>query len=298
MTLSTPLVKSLAAKCGFHACGMAPAEDVPLFDAHLEEWLSQGYHGDMRYMEAFKEMRSNVTQLFPGARSVISLLVGYKPSLCVPNIAMYAYGEDYHERIKRMLYQLIAAIKEIDPSFEAKPCVDTAPIAEKLWAWRAGLGWIGRNTLFYHPTMGSFCLIGELVTTAEFDYYGYPRKNNNCGNCYDCIEACPNHAITPQGINAPCCTSYNTIENRADTLPSTLRTEGYCFGCDICQIVCPYNQFAEIKENIPQERIQELSDLSSADAPTFRRLTKHSALNRINYAQWQRNIQHNSEGKE
>ena len=337
-TLSSSFVKEAAIRVGFDACGIAVASPLTEEEWGYEEWLRLGYQADMAYMEQHRDKRSDPTLLVPGARSVIVLLSGYKPSQTMQGrvsgarIAQYAYGEDYHERIKRMLYELIAAIRQRYPDFEAKPCVDTVPISDKQWARRAGLGWIGRNTLLVNPVLGSYCNIGELVTPSPADSYDTPIENR-CGDCRACVAACPNHAlsesradsyalpsksmVTTEGSNkalthssinelthssinelthsiiplldANRCASYHTVENRAETLPPDIRLSGYAFGCDICQLVCPYNQTAEVRYTLTDERKAQLEALADADPTAFKRLTKHTALSRIRHSQWQRN---------
>ena len=379
-TLSSSFVKEAAIRVGFDACGIAVVSPLTEEEWGYEEWLRRGYQADMAYMEQHRDKRSDPTLLVPGARSVIVLLSGYKPSQTMQGrvsgarIAQYAYGEDYHERIKRMLFQLIAAIRQRYPDFEAKPCVDTVPISDKQWARRAGLGWIGRNTLLVNPVLGSYCNIGELVTPSPADSYDTPIENR-CGDCRTCVDACPNHAlsesransfampsqsmvttegsnhalsesransfampsqsmVTTEGSNralsesradsyalpsqsmvttedsnktltnsqinelthssiplldANRCASYHTVENRAETLPPDIRLSGYAFGCDICQLVCPYNQTAEVRYTLTDERKAQLEALADADSTTFKRLTKHTALSRIRHSQWQRN---------
>lgn len=362
-TLSSSFVKEAAIRVGFDACGIAVASPLTEEEWGYEEWLLRGYQADMAYMEQHRDKRSDPTLLVPGARSVIVLLSGYKPSQTMQGrvsgarIAQYAYGEDYHERIKRMLFQLIAAIRQRYPDFEAKPCVDTVPISDKQWAHRAGLGWIGRNTLLVNPVLGSYCNIGELVTPSPADSYDTPIENR-CGDCRACVDACPNHAlsesransfvlpsqsmvttegsnhalsesiadsyalpsksmVTTEGSNkalthsqinelthssinelshssiplldANRCASYHTVENRAETLPPDIRLSGYAFGCDICQLVCPYNQTAEVRYTLTDERKAQLEALADADPATFKHFAKHSALNRIRHSQWLRN---------
>jgi epoxyqueuosine reductase len=329
-TLSSSFVKEAAIRVGFDACGIAVASPLTEEEWGYEEWLRRGYQADMAYMEQHRDKRSDPTLLVPGARSVIVLLSGYKPSQTMQDrvsgarIAQYAYGEDYHERIKRMLYELIAAIRQRYPDFEAKPCVDTVPISDKQWARRAGLGWIGRNTLLVNPVLGSYCNIGELVTPSPADSYDTPIENR-CGDCRACVDACPNHALSESRANsfampsqsmvtaedsnkaltnsqinelthssiplldANRCASYHTVENRAETLPSDIRLSGYAFGCDICQLVCPYNQTAEVRYTLTDERKAQLEALADADPTAFKRLTKHTALSRIRHSQWQRN---------
>lgn len=309
-TLSSSFVKEAAIRVGFDACGIAVASPLTEEEWGYEEWLRRGYQADMAYMEQHRDKRSDPTLLVPGARSVIVLLSGYKPSQIMQGtarIAQYAYGEDYHERIKRMLYQLIAAIRRQYPDFDAKPCVDTVPISDKQWARRAGLGWIGRNTLLVNPVLGSYCNIGELVTPSPADSYDTPIENR-CGDCHACVDACPNKALTHSRINelthssinelthssiplldANHCASYHTVENRAETLPPDIHLSGYAFGCDICQLVCPYNQTAEVRYTLTDERKAQLEALADADPTAFKRLTKHTALSRIRHSQWLRN---------
>ena len=346
-TLSSSFVKEAALRVGFDACGIAVVSPLTEEEWGYEEWLRRGYQADMAYMEQHRDKRSDPTLLVPGARSVIVLLSGYKPSQTMQDrvsgarIAQYAYGEDYHERIKRMLYELIAAIRQRYPDFEAKPCVDTVPISDKQWARRAGLGWIGRNTLLVNPVLGSYCNIGELVTPSPADSYDTPIENR-CGDCRACVAACPNHALSESRANsyalpsqsmvtteesnhalsesiansfvlpsqsmvtteesnkalthssiplldANRCASYHTVENRAETLPPDIRLSGYAFGCDICQLVCPYNQTAEVRYTLTDERKAQLEALADADPTAFKRLTKHTALSRIRHSQWQRN---------
>lgn len=296
--ISAATIKAAAATVGFHACGIAAACHLSDFQAELNSWLSQGYEADMQYMGQHSDMRCDPTLLLPGAKSVISVLLGYKPSRTMSGnnqIAQYAYGEDYHEVVKKMLFLMIAEIKKTHPDFEAKPCVDTVPIADKHWAARAGLGWIGKNTLLINPELGSYCFVGELVTTAEITPYDVPA-DNLCGSCTRCVDACPNHAIKQLPnlgtyvVEAGKCLSYQTIENRADELPADLKRNNYAFGCDCCQLACPHNQDTLPQIDISPERIKELEALQQADQPTFKRFVKHSALNRIKYPQWQRNL--------
>ena len=301
-TLSSSVVKAVAATVGFDACGLAEATTLTPEEFHLDEWIANGFHADMHYMEQYRDLRTDPRVLHPGARTVISVLLGYKPSRRMEGparIAQYAYGEDYHQRVKRMLYQLISSLRTHYPDFEARPCVDTAPISDKLWAARAGLGWIGRNTLLINPTLGSYCFIGELVTTSPADLYDKPIENR-CGNCHACVDVCPNKALTHSSINelthstipllnARRCASYHTIENRAETLPPEIHLSGYAFGCDCCQLVCPYNQAAPARFTLTDERKAQLEALADADPATFKHFAKHSALNRIRHSQWLRN---------
>lgn len=300
--ISSEFIKQQALKVGFDICGIARAGSMPQMLDRLNLWLSKGYHADMEYMEQHVEMRCNPGLLVENARSVICVAVGYKPDRTMNGpikIAQYAYQQDYHETIKAKLFALIAAIKEDYPDFEAKPCVDTVPISDKLWAAQAGLGWIGRNTLLVTPSMGSYVNLGELVTAEECDSYDHPIENR-CGECQKCIVACPNQALLvgetlENGqriplLNACRCNAYNTIENRSENLTESLNLQGYAFGCDCCQRVCPYNQQSSPKIMMTDSELQQLERLPNADASTFRKIVKHRALNRIKYGQWVRNI--------
>lgn len=296
MTLDTQLVKTAAREVGFDACGIAEAGALTDEELHLRPWLEEGCQGSMRYMEEHADMRYDPRLLVPGARSVVSVLLGYKPSQRMTGrakVAQYAYGQDYHERMKGMLYALMAAIREHYPDFEAKPCVDTVPISDRAWAVRAGLGWRGRNTLLVNPVLGSYCYIGELVTTSAFDQYDTPLEDG-CGDCRRCVEACPNHCFVPCAAggywnDARRCASYHTIENRAEQLPDDVRLSGYAFGCDCCQLVCPYNVAAAARYQLSDDDKARLESLAEADEATFKKATRHTALNRIKYSQWKRN---------
>jgi len=276
----------------------------------LRHWLDDGYQADMRYMEEHAEMRQDPRLLVEGARTVISLLLPYKYDRLMEGparIAQYAYDDDYHERMKGMLLRLLEALREQVPGLEARAFVDTAPISDKHWAARAGLGWIGCNTLLVNPHYGSYCFLGELVTAEEADSYDTPLTER-CGDCRSCVEACPNGALVFREelgiyqLDARRCTSYNTVENRADALPEQLHTRGYLFGCDICQQACPYNRQAPASRTLSAERKAELEELAahssepaegfSADEAAFRKNRRHSALSRIKYPQWRRNKGH------
>ena len=246
MLIDSQYLKALAAAIGFSDCGIARAESLTDEEYPLGEWLALGYQADMHYMERNAQMRRDPRLLVEGAQSVISLVLPYKPDRQIESsarIAQYAYGEDYHERLKRMMFSLIARLKERYPDFDARPFVDTAPISDRHWAVRAGLGWIGRNTLFIHPHFGSFCFLGEIVTTAQVDRYDEPSFSDPCGDCRLCVDACPNHAIAPDGppmIDVSRCTAYYTTHHSRPIPPGHI-TAGYTQGCDLCQLACPHN---------------------------------------------------------
>ena len=303
MVLNSQLIKEAAQAVGFDACGIAEATVLTDDELHLRPWLEEGCHAEMGYMAEHVDIRYDPRLLLTGARSVISVLLGYKPSQRMEGkakIAQYAYGQDYHERVKEMLYRLIATIREAYPDFEAKPCVDTVPISDRAWAVRAGLGWWGRNTLLVNPELGSYCYVGELVTTAEVDEYDR-QIEDGCGECHRCVEACPNGCLVPlknggYWNDARRCASYHTIENRAETLPDDVRLSGYAFGCDCCQLVCPYNVRAEVRFQLDDDNKKRLESLAESDEATFRKATRHTALNRIKFRQWSRNISSQGRG--
>ena len=287
--LSSSLIKSLARQVGFDFCGMSRVEplDDTLFG--LKDWLSAGGHAGMSFMEQYVDMRHNPALLVEGAQTVISFLVGYKPSetmVARPRISCYAYGEDYHIMMKRKMFALMSLLREHYPDFDAKPCVDSVPISDKLWAMKSGLGWIGRNTLLVNESLGSYCYIGELVTTSVVDRYDSPVENR-CGDCRRCVDACPNHAIAP--MQSRKCISYNTIENKDKQLPSDLKSKGYMFGCDCCQDVCPFNVQSSSCVTIDKQRMAMLEQLSGCDKLAFNKFKKTSTLSRITFEQWQRN---------
>ncbi|MDO4216707.1 MAG: tRNA epoxyqueuosine(34) reductase QueG [Bacteroidales bacterium] len=296
--LSYATIQELARQSGFDACGVARAEALPLFEEHLRRWLAAGCQGSMAYMEEHVEMRADPRRLMEGTKSVVSVLLGYKPSQTMKGthrIAQYAYGADYHHTMKQQLYRLLLALQERYPHLEGRPCVDTAPISDQSWAQRSGLGWIGKNTLLVNPYLGTYCFVGELLINQEVDHYDTPI-DNLCGDCQKCLQACPNQALQHEGthywVDANRCISYNTIENRNPQLPSQLKLAGYAYGCDCCQQACPYNATAPVKLTVSNELLESLEQLADADESTFKHFVKHRAMNRIKYWQWRRNIDH------
>lgn len=258
----------------------------------------------MRYMEENETMRSDPRLLLPGCQTVVSCVLAYKPDRQMRGnhrIAQYAYGPDYHEVMKKMLWRLLVALQG-QQKVHGRPFVDTAPISEKQWAVNAGLGWRGRNTLFVHPMYGSYVFLGELLLTEACDKYDEPCAEMNCGTCRQCVEACPNQALTrhvlPGGhtlyqLDARRCNSYHTIENRAETLSEDLHLAGYAFGCDCCQAACPYNQQAPVLYHVDSCHLSDLERLSGApDEVSFRKTARHTAITRIKFSQWLRNLRH------
>ena len=237
---------------GFLACGFAKAERLNDHEAQLDQWLANGFHGNMGYMENHKAMRLDPTLLVPGAKSVICLAYNYFPETTplqqnntTPQIAKYAWGDDYHHVIKDKLIKLIDRIKTLNPAFEARAFVDSAPVMERQWAEMAGLGWIGKNSLLLRKGVGSFFFLAEIICNLELE--PDQQQTDHCGECTACIDACPTQAIVqPQVIDSTRCISYLTIEDK--TWPESIeisKTASWAYGCDICQDVCPWNRFSQ-----------------------------------------------------
>lgn len=286
MTLSDE-IKAKALQLGFDACGIAKAEPLTDDAQVLKNWLNKGFHANMGYLENHFDKRTNPQLLVNGARSVIVVLLNYFPAQTqpesAPQIAKYAYGKDYHFIIKNRLRELQTFIDEQMSNYSMVFC-DSAPVLERRWAERAGLGWIGKSGLFIHPTFGSYCLIGEIITTLQLDY-DTPQQEH-CGTCTACIKACPTQALSAYELNANRCISYLTIEHRADIADEfTLPMGNRLFGCDICLDACPWNKKAKAHhtpELQPHEQLFTL-DWHSFSRSTFKQLFKQSALERAGY---------------
>ena len=280
-------IKAKALQLGFDACGIAKAELLADDARTLQTWLNKGYHANMSYLENHFDKRTNPQLLVHGAQSVVVVLLNYFPAQLqpesAPQIAKYAYGKDYHFIIKEKLKQLQAFIDGQAPNESMVYC-DSAPVLERRWAQRAGLGWIGKSGLLIHPTLGSYCLIGELITTLPLDY-DTPQKER-CGTCTACIKACPTEALSAYEVNANRCISYLTIEHR-DTISDefTSRMGNRLFGCDACLDACPWNKKAKAHHTAelqPHEQLLRL-DWNHFSRSTFKQLFKHSALERAGY---------------
>jgi epoxyqueuosine reductase len=243
------LVKSTARQLDFSFCGISKARFLHEEANHLEEWLKRNYHGKMGYMENHFEKRLDPTKLFPGAKSVISLVLNYYPKEDLVDkselkIAKYAYGEDYHFVIKDKLKVFLELLHEKIGSIEGMAYVDSAPVMERTWAQKSGAGWIGKNSLLLNRSMGSFFFLAELIVDLELEYDG-PIKDY-CGTCTACMDACPTDAIPePYVVDGSRCISYFTIELK-DEIPTEFKGkfDNWIFGCDICQDVCPWNRFS------------------------------------------------------
>jgi epoxyqueuosine reductase len=281
----TQLLKEKALALGFDACGAAAADTLRYEANCLQRWLNAGWHGDMHYMMRHVDKRRDVRLLVPGARSVFMLLMSYKPvvrmSGTAPQVACYAYGNDYHEIIRSKLAVLEDAVRAHCPDAQVRGFVDSAPLFEKAWAARAGLGWIGKNNLLVSPAFGSFVFLAALVTNAEL-LYDTPLKNR-CGSCRHCVAACPTGALeAPHRLNAQRCIAYQTIEHRGK---ASNPLGGYFFGCDLCQLCCPWNATAPPHTHAELAPVPEIlsytaSDWLALDEAHFNRIFARSPLQR------------------
>jgi epoxyqueuosine reductase len=296
----THFIKKKAADLGFSFCGISKAEFLEDEAPRVEDWLKRGYHGKMSYLENYFDKRLDPTLLVPGAKSVISLLYNYFPENDLANrgelkIAKYAYGEDYHFVVKDKLKTFLQEIQHEIGEVHGRAFVDSAPILERVWAKKSGLGWIGKNSLLLNREMGSFFFIAELIIDLELEYDG-PAKDY-CGTCTACMDACPTDAIPqPFVVDGSKCISYFTIELREE-IPADVRGkfENWIFGCDICQDVCPWNRFAKPNneskfqphadlEKMTQREWKEITD------EVFEKLFQKSAVKRTKLEGLKRNI--------
>jgi epoxyqueuosine reductase len=293
-------IKQKARELGFDQVGIAKAEFLETEAAELENWLKKGYHGKMTYMENYFDKRLDPRLLLPGAKSIILLSHNYFPKEKQPDdtyqIAKYAYGEDYHFVLKRKMYELVAWMQDQFGSFAYRVFTDSAPVMERVWGKRAGLGWIGKNSLLIQPGKGSFFFLAEIITDLELEY-DPPALYDRCGRCTRCIDACPTQAILPgRQIDATKCISYLTIELR-DEIPSEFKGkwDDWIFGCDICQDVCPWNSFSLAHHEPafdPSPGLLKMNrtDWETLNKQTFKRLFKKSAVQRTGYKGLIRNI--------
>ena len=294
------LIKQKAEKFGFQSCGISKAEFLEEEAPRLEAWLNKGYHGEMQYMENHFDKRLNPTLLVDGAKSVISLSYNYFPKVKIDEInnfkiSKYAYGEDYHEVIKDILKNMVAEIQEEIGEFGFRVFVDSAPVLEKAWARKSGLGWVGKNANLITKKHGSFYFLAEIICDLELEYD--LAVTDHCGSCRACIDACPTQAIVSDRIvDGSKCISYATIELKNE-IPDYFngKMDDWMFGCDVCQDVCPWNRFSaptlqekfapnfqklNFRKNEWKELTQEL----------FSEIFKKSAVKRTKFSGLMRNI--------
>lgn len=299
--LNTKLIKEEAYRLGFEFVGISKAEKLEEEAKRLEQWLNKGFHGEMSYMENHFDKRVDPTKLVPGAKSVVSLMYNYYPEkeqsdAQAPKIAKYAYGNDYHHVIKDKLKSLVQFIQEKIGEVNGRVFVDSAPVLERDWAKRSGIGWIGKNTLLINPKRGSFFFLAELISDLEL-MTDAPIKDY-CGTCTKCIDACPTDAIAPEGyvLDGSKCISYFTIELKNE-IPQAYKGkfENWMFGCDICQDVCPWNRFSKKHQEPEFEPHQDLLDMTQIEwkeitEDIFKKVFRKSAVKRTKYKGLIRNI--------
>ncbi len=293
------LVKSKGFELGFNQIGISKAEKLEKEVPRLEKWLNKGFHGTMSWMENHFDKRIDPTVLLPGTKSIVSFTLNYFPDEEMSNdeinISKYAYGEDYHFVIKRKLKELIKVLQDEIGDVQARAFVDSAPVMDKVWAQRSGLGWVGKNTNLIHPKMGSFFFVAELLLDIELDYDSGIK--DYCGTCTKCIDECPTDAIVePYVVDGSKCISYFTIELKSD-IPITQKGkfENWAFGCDICQDVCPWNKFSQPHSESafkphPKLLSFEGEDWAELSEEVFREIFKKSAVKRTKFEGLKRNI--------
>ena len=297
----TKSIKQIVLNTGFHKVGMSAAVSPPK-SSLLKEWLSKNFHGEMKWMENFKDKRMDVQKLFAGARSVVSVAHNYyspekhSSSLQHGKISRYAWGEDYHTIMKKKLKQILKEVKKIDKNIEGQICVDTAPAMDKLWAQNCGIGWQGKHTNIISKDYGSWIFLGEIILNVELEY-DKPIEDF-CGSCTACIDACPTDAIVePYVLDARNCISYLTIEYWDKPIPAEFQNEmdNWIFGCDICQDVCPWNKFqhpTDEKRYFPKEgnANPELLEMENLPEHGYKRKFKKSPVMRTGWKNFIRNV--------
>ncbi|HEU4496776.1 MAG TPA: tRNA epoxyqueuosine(34) reductase QueG [Flavobacterium sp.] len=299
----TQFIKSEAVRLGFLSCGISQAGFLEEEAPRLEAWLKNNFHGQMAYMENHFDKRLDPTLLVEGSKSVISLLLNYYPEKTQSQIvgdgtykiSKYAYGQDYHFVIKEKLKELLFSIQENIGEVSGRAFVDSAPVLDKAWAAKSGLGWIGKNSNLLTQKTGSFYFIAELVVDLELEYDH--AAADHCGTCTKCLDACPTEAIAaPYVVDGSKCISYFTIELK-ENIPAEMKGkfDDWAFGCDICQDVCPWNRFSKPHSEPLFSPNPELLSFSKKDweeitKDTFRKVFKDSAVNRTKYEGLKRNI--------
>ena len=292
-------IKKEAKRLGFDFCGISKAEFLTEEAPRLEKWLKENKHGEMKYMENYFDKRLDPRLLVDGARSVISLLYNYYPEQTqvtdAPKISKYAYGKDYHEVIKDKLNEFLFSLKQEIGNVSGRAFVDSAPVMDKVWAAKSGLGWVGKNSNLINKQQGSFFFIAELIIDVELEYDG-PIKDY-CGTCTKCIDACPTEAIVaPYVVDGSKCISYLTIELK-ENIPLEFKDkmDNWAFGCDVCQDVCPWNSFSMPHNQAQFKNTNGLLNYTEAEwnditEETFNYIFKNSAVKRTKYKGLKRNL--------
>jgi epoxyqueuosine reductase len=296
---NTQFIKQEAKRLGFDFCGISKAEFLAEEAPRLEKWLKENKHGQMNYMENYFDKRLNPALLVEGAKSVISLLFNYFPNQVqctdAPKLSKYAYGEDYHEVIKNKLNEFLNSLKQKIGNINGRAFVDSAPVMEKSWAAKSGLGWVGKNSNLITKQQGSFFFIAELIIDIELEHDG--SLKDYCGTCTRCIDACPTNAITePYTVDGSKCISYFTIELK-ENIPSEFKNklDNWVFGCDVCQDVCPWNSFSKPHREPLFENKNGLLNFSENEwaeitEQTFQIIFKKSAIKRTKFSGLKRNL--------
>jgi epoxyqueuosine reductase len=300
-TVYSSLIKNEARKLGFMFCGISEAEFLEEEAPRLEEWLKKNMHGEMQYMENHFDKRLDPRLLVDGAKSVISLGLNYfsdkgQGDPLSPKISKYAYGTDYHLVIKDKLKRLLQVINEKIGEVSGRAFVDSAPVLDKAWAKKAGLGWIGKNTNLINKKVGSFFFLAELIIDLELKYDIVPTADH-CGTCTNCIDACPTEAIVgPYIVDGSRCISYLTIELKNE-IPQEFKgkMDNWMFGCDVCQDVCPWNKFSVLHNEpefnpLPGLLNTRKKDWEEITEDVFQKVFKNSAIKRAKFKGLKRNI--------
>ncbi|OEK09203.1 tRNA epoxyqueuosine(34) reductase QueG [Flavivirga aquatica] len=294
------LIKEEAKRLGFLSCGISKSQFLEEEAPRLEKWLNKNMNGQMQYMENHFDKRLDPTKLVEDSKSVISLLLNYYPQekqqdITAPKISKYAYGRDYHFVIKDKLKSLLNFIQEEIGEVHGRAFVDSAPVLDKAWAAKSGLGWIGKHSNLLTQQVGSFYFIAELIVDLDLEYDS--ATTDHCGTCTACIDACPTQAIVePYVVDGSKCISYFTIELK-ENIPTEFKgkMDDWMFGCDVCQDVCPWNRFSKTHNEPLFNPHPELLSITKKDweeitEDTFRKVFKNSAVKRTKYSGLKRNI--------
>ena len=303
MTLekNTKFIKQTALQLGFDYCGIAKAQLLSDDAFRLEKWLQNGMNGTMQYMENYFDLRIDPTRLVPGAKSVVTLLKNYypsvKPNIDAAKISKYAYGKDYHEVIKEKLQEFLYILNQEIGSITGRGFIDSAPVLERSWAVKSGLGWVGKNGNLINKNQGSFFFIATLIIDLDLQYDDAYAKDF-CGSCTRCIDACPTDAILPDKVvDGSKCISYFTIELKEQLLPNNMlgKFDDWLFGCDTCQDVCPWNRFSKTHHEQQFTPLNEVLNFTIKDwemltEESFKTIFKNSPIKRTKYKGIQRNL--------